>query len=415
MSFLPGGLRPRVDGPMFVAILVLVALGVVMVGASSAIVADAGNGDPAYFLKRQAAFAIVGSLGLVFAASLDSSWLERRAVPFAMVALVLLVLVLIPGIGHVAGGSRRWFQIGPIGVQAGEIAKLAVVVFLAASLAKRAAALASTDARDASNGSRGRGPRHLGLVRHFVVPGAAMVLLLGEPDFGTAVLLAAITFVMLFVGGARVGPLLGVAALALPAALLAIGTSEYRTRRVLAFLDPWSHRYDIGYQITESLMTVGSGGFFGLGLGESRQKLFFLPAAHTDFIFSIIGEELGFVGVLVVTGCFAVIAVRAWQAASRSKSVFSSLLIVGLGSLLVLQAVFNVAVTLGLVPTKGITLPFVSYGGSSLVMSMAIAGLLLRATGDALRQASAQPVREETVRRSITGTHKMPTLTREAQ
>lgn len=409
MNLFSVGVRPRVDAPMFVAVLVLTALGVVMVGASSAIIADASNGDPAYFLKRQALFAVAGSAALLFTASLDPAWLERRAGPLAMFALALLVLVLIPGIGHVAGGSRRWFQLGPIGVQAGEIAKLAVVVFLAASLARRAAAAASPDAR-------GRQPKHLGLVRHFLVPGAAMVLLLGEPDFGTAVLLAAITFVMLFVGGARVGPLLGIAALALPAALLVIGTSEYRTRRVLAFLDPWSHRYDIGYQITESLMTVGSGGFFGLGLGESRQKLFFLPAAHTDFIFSIIAEELGFIGVLVVTGCFAVIALRAWQAAARSQTVFSSLLIVGLGALLVSQALFNVAVTLGLVPTKGITLPFVSYGGSSLVMSMAMAGVLLRACADAFRQhgAAREPAREDALRRTATGSHKLPAMSREA-
>jgi cell division protein FtsW len=397
---------------MFVAVLTLVALGLVMVGASSAILADAGHGDPAYFLKRQVAFAVAGSIALVMCASVDPAWLKRRAGSLAIFALVLLVLVLIPGLGHVAGGSRRWFQLGPIGVQAGEIAKLAVVVFLAASLSKRPVVTAP--------------PTHLGLLRKLsrgkiskecLVSGVAVLLLLGEPDFGTAVLLAAVTFVMLFVGGARVGPLLAVTALALPLALLAIGTSDYRTRRMLAFLDPWSHRHDIGYQITESLMSVGSGGLFGLGLGESRQKLFFLPAAHTDFIFSIIGEELGFLGVLVVTGCFAVIAVRCWQAAvhrrsssardvaaGRSPSDFSSLLIVGLGALLVGQAVFNMAVTLGLVPTKGITLPFVSYGGSSLVMSMATAGLLLRASAGAREPAEMPSARK------ATGTHNVSVL-----
>lgn len=354
--------RPRVDGPMFAAILVLCALGVVMVGASSAILADAQHHDALYYLKRQAAFAVVGSVALIACASVDPGWLERKAPLFMIAALVLLVLVLIPGIGHLAGGSRRWINFGPVGIQAGEVVKLALVLFLASSLARKSA-------------------RSL---RHLVVPAIAMALLLGEPDFGTAVLLAAITFVMLFVGGARLAPLLGAIFVAIPLALLAIGTSEYRVKRVLAFLDPWAHRYDIGYQITESLMTVGSGGLTGLGLGESRQKLFFLPAAHTDFIFSIIGEELGFLGVLVVMACFGTIAVRAWQAASRARSPFTSLMVVGLGALLVLQAAFNVAVTLGLVPTKGITLPFVSYGGSSLVMSMAMAGVLLRATSDAL-------------------------------
>ncbi len=411
MSFLPAGLRPRVDGPMFIAVLVLVTLGVVMVGASSAILADASNGDPAYFLKRQALFALAGSAALLLASSIDPAWLEKRASALAIFALVLLVLVLIPGIGHVAGGSRRWFHLGPIGVQAGEIAKLAVVVFLAAMLSKRA------NAAEASTGREQRHAKHVQQMRPLFVPGAAMLLLLCEPDFGTAVLLAAITFVMVFIGGARVGPLLGIAAVALPVALLAIGTSEYRMRRVLAFLDPWSHRHDIGYQITESLMTVGSGGLFGLGLGESRQKLFFLPAAHTDFIFSIIGEELGFIGVFLVIGCFAVIAVRAWRAAARCQGIFCSLLITGLGALLALQAIFNVAVTLGLVPTKGITLPFVSYGGSSLVMSMLMAGVLLRASADALRQESAgtrEAMRDDPLRRLNSGSHKLPSLTRES-
>lgn len=372
----PGPLvRPRVDGPMFAAILLLTALGVVMVGASSAILADAQNHDALYYLKRQAVFAVLGSVALIVTASLEPAWLERKAPFFMIAALVLLVLVLVPGIGHLAGGSRRWINFGPIGVQAGEVAKLALVMFLAASLARKGKGKGKLGAMP---GLRARS------LRYFLVPAICIGLLLGEPDFGTAVLLAAITFVMLFISGARLAPLLGVAVLAVPLALLAIGTSEYRVKRVLAFLDPWAHRYDIGYQITESLMTVGSGGLFGLGLGESRQKLFFLPAAHTDFVFSIIGEELGFMGVLVVIGAFAVIAVRAWQAAARARSPFIALLVVGLGSLLVLQAAFNIAVTLGLVPTKGITLPFVSYGGSSLVMSMAMAGVLLRATADSL-------------------------------
>lgn len=365
-----GFFRPRVDAPMLLAVLTLVTLGVVMVGASSAVMADASYGDPTFFLKRQLAFAAAGVVALVVGASIDPHEWERRAWPLLGVAFVLLVLVLIPGIGHMAGGSRRWLQLGPIGLQAGEVIKIAVVVYLAASLARK-------------QGERMKTFR-LGVLPHFVVPGVAAVLLLGEPDFGTAVLIAAITFILLFVGGARVGALAGLLALAIPLGVLVISTSPYRMRRVLAFLDPWAHRYDIGYQITESLMTVGSGGFFGLGLGESRQKLFFLPAAHTDFIFSIIGEELGFIGVLVVLGAFAFIGVRALQAAVQAKSPFQTFLIIGLASMLVVQAAFNVAVTLGLVPTKGITLPFVSYGGSSLLMSMAAAGMLLRACADAL-------------------------------
>jgi cell division protein FtsW len=372
-------LRPRVDAPMLFAVLTLVTLGVVMVGASSSVMADATYGDPTYFLKRQLVFAVAGVAALVVGASIDPAVYERRVWPILGVAFVLLLLVLIPGIGHVAGGSRRWLQFGPVGLQAGEVMKIAVVVYLAASLARK-------------QGERMKDFR-LGVLAHFIVPGVAAVLLLGEPDFGTAVLIASITFILLFVGGARVGALVGLLALAIPLGVIIISTSAYRMRRVLAFLDPWAHRSDIGYQITESLMTVGSGGFFGLGLGESKQKLFFLPAAHTDFIFAMVGEELGFLGVIVVLGSFAFIGVRALKAALRSKIPFQAFLIIGLSSMLLVQASFNVAVALGLVPTKGITLPFVSYGGSSLVMSMLLAGVLMRCCADALGERASEPRR----------------------
>jgi cell division protein FtsW len=303
--------------------------------------------------------------------------LRRRALPIAGVTLLLLVLVLIPGIGHMAGGARRWLQVGSFGLQIGEIAKLAVVVMLAASLAKR------------------RGDR--AIVAHLAFPCVAAGLLLLEPDFGTAVLVMTISFVMLFVGGARIGVLAGIVLLALPAGIIAISTSAYRMRRVLAFLDPWAHRYDIGYQVTESLMTIGSGGAMGAGLGESKQKLFFLPAAHTDFIFAVIGEELGFIGVMFVLGMFVTIGARALKASLTSKDTFVSLLVLGLASVLIVQAMLNIAVVLGLVPTKGITLPFVSAGGSSLLVSLFIAGILMRATQDALQTSpnrrSAVPLR----------------------
>lgn len=360
--------RPRVDGPMLAAVLVLVGLGVVLVAASAGSASFAQTGDALAILKRQLVFAGLGTFALVLGAAVEPQALEHRSRPIVVVALVLLVLVLIPGLGHMAGGARRWLQLGPIGFQIGEIAKVAVVVYLAASLARKQPERLHSF--------------RLGLLVHFMVPGLMMMLLLLEPDFGTAVLIAAVTFLMLFVGGARVGYLAGLLALAVPVATLVVSTSAYRMRRVMAFLAPWEHRYDIGYQITESLMTLGSGGALGLGLGESKQRLFFLPAAHTDFIFAVLGEELGFVGVTLVVACFAVIGWRALRGALLSKSTFTSLMIVGLTSLLLVQAAFNIAVVLGLVPTKGITLPFVSAGGSSLLASMFVAGLLMRAVVD---------------------------------
>lgn len=361
---------PRVDGPMLFATLALVCVGVVMVGASSGPVGQSWTGDALYFFKRQALFAGLGSCALFVGAAVSPAVWQRRAVPLLALAFVLLVVVLIPGIGTVAGGARRWISFGPFGLQAGEVMKLALVVFLAAAIAARAQ-------------DRGR-DREARWGRLLMVPLAATALLLLEPDFGTSVLLLVISLIMIFVAGARLSLLAGVMALAVPLALLAVSTSAYRMRRVLAFLDPWAHRNDIGYQITESLMTVGSGGALGLGLGASKQKLFFLPAAHTDFIFAVVGEELGLLGASAVLGCFAVIGWRALRAAARSDNPFVTHLILGLASLLMVQTLFNVAVVLGLVPTKGITLPFVSYGGSSLVVSMFTAGVLMRACSDAL-------------------------------
>lgn len=361
---------PRVDPPMLLAVVALVIIGVVMVASSSTVFALQTYGDPWFFAKRQAVFAIFGVVALALAAAIPPQFWERNALRLLGFAFALLVAVMLPGIGHTAGGARRWIQLGPVLLQAGEIMKVALVVWLASSLARK----------------MGEPMRRftVGVLPHFLIPGAAIALLLLEPDFGTSAMLLLLTFLMLFVAGARIGYLFGGALAAFPIALHFVASSDYRMKRVLAFLDPWAHRRDIGYQITESLMTFGSGQFFGLGLGESKQKLFFLPAAHTDFIFAIIGEEFGFLGVVVVLGCFALISWRALQAAIRLNRPFSSYLTLGLASLLLVQALFNVSVVLGLVPTKGITLPFVSYGGSSLIASMFIAGMLLRLTSDGL-------------------------------
>jgi cell division protein FtsW len=364
-------LRPRFDLPALVAVLFLVALGVVMVSSASSAVSAQGHNDVFFYARKQAIFAFIGVFALFAGASLPPRFFEKNAYPLLGLAFVLLVLVLIPGIGRSAGGARRWIEIGPIGLQAGEVMKLALIVWLSRSLAEKV--------------QDGRILRFsTGVLPHLLVPGLAVLLLLGEPDFGTSAMLLLVTFVLLFVAGARLGLLFAVVVAVVPILVHQIASSDYRMRRVLAFLDPWSHRSDIGYQITESLMTFGSGGVFGAGLGESKQKLFFLPAAHTDFIFAVIGEELGFAGVLAVFGAFFVIGARALQAALGRNRPFHAYLTLGLTSLVLVQMLFNVCVVLGLVPTKGITLPFVSYGGSSLVASMFLAGMLLRLINEGL-------------------------------
>jgi cell division protein FtsW len=366
--------RPRIDMPALVAVLFLVCLGVTMVASASSALAAQANHDVWFYAKRQAIFAVVGIGVLFVGASIPPRVFEKNAYPFLAIAFFLLVIVLIPGIGRMGGGARRWIEVGPIGIQAGEVMKLALVVWLSRSLAQKV--------------KDGRILRFsTGVLPHMIVPGLAVMLLLGEPDFGTSMLLLAVTFVLLFVAGARLGLLFAVMCAVVPFAVHQIASSEYRMKRVLAFLDPWTHRSDIGYQITESLMTFGSGGLFGAGLGESRQKLFFLPAAHTDFIFAVVGEELGFLGAVAVLGAFFVIGARSLQAALGRNRPFHAYLTLGLVSLLLVQMLFNVCVVLGLVPTKGITLPFVSYGGSSLVASMFLAGMLLRLIDEGLSES----------------------------
>ena len=356
-------LRPRIDLPSLLAVLFLVAVGVVMVSSASSALAAQSNHDVFFYARRQGAFAVIGVVAMVVGASLPPDLFKRHPYALLGVAFFLLVIVLIPGIGRTAGGARRWIEIGPVGIQAGEVMKLALIVWLSYSLADKV--------------KNGRIVRFsTGVLPHLLVPGAAVLLLMGEPDFGTSVLLLSVTFILLFVAGARLGLLFGALVAVIPLAIHQIASSDYRMKRVLAFLDPWSHRSDIGYQITESLMTFGSGGLFGAGLGESKQKLFFLPAAHTDFIFAVIGA-------------------RALQAALRGNTPFDAYLTLGLTSLLLVQMLFNICVVLGLVPTKGITLPFVSYGGSSLVASMFMAGMLLRLISEGLSSPSGRSARGE--------------------
>lgn len=360
--------QTRVDLTLLFAVLFLMGLGVVAVYSSSWAVAAEANGDALFYLKRHALYAALGVLALLAGAAIDPVRYASLAYPILLACLVLLFVVLIPGVGAQAGIARRWIALGPLTIQAGEPIKFALVVYLAMSIAKKGKAMRRFS---------------VGILPHLIIPGTALVLLLAEPDFGTALMLATLTLLMLFVGGARIGYLVGGIAALVLIALYLVASSPYRMRRMVAYLDPWAHRYDLGYQITESMMTLGSGGLFGLGIGEGKQKLFYLPAAHTDFILAVIGEELGFAGVIAVILAFGLLLWRGMRAAVRLPDAFRSYLAFGITALLVTQAVFNMAVVLGLVPTKGLTLPFLSYGGSSLVTSAFLVGVLLRLSGDA--------------------------------
>lgn len=362
----------------------LVSLGLLMVFSSSSILGDAKYHDSYFFLKRQVMFAIVAFIATYVCTRVPTSLYQKYATYFYAAGIFLLVIVLIPGLGKTAGGAARWIAIGPFRLQGGELFKLSLCVFLAASLA---------------NKSREMHTFRKGLVPHLLFPGIAMGLLLLEPDFGTTFLIATITFVILYVGGGRVAYLLGLVIVALMLGYYAIASSPYRLERVRAFLDPWAHQHESGYQLTESLITFGSGEALGAGLGEGTSKLFFLPAAHTDFILAVIGEELGFVGVFLVLCAFAAIGLAGLSIAMRSKDRYKTLLAAGLTTMMIIQALFNFFVVMGLAPTKGVTLPLVSYGGSSLLTSAIIIGILLRlnAEDQALAEAEAPASQEEAI------------------
>jgi cell division protein FtsW len=348
----------RYDPVLLGAVLLLLSLGVVMVYSASAVYAGARLGDGLWFFKRQALGAGLGLVALLATLKLGYRRLEALAVPLA--------LLHVPALGHAAGGARRWMRLGPVTFQPSELAKIALVLWLSRSLANKQERIRVFS---------------VGFLPHLFMLGLFAVLLMLQPDFGTAVVLAAVTFALLFVAGARLAWLLAMMAAAAPVAAFLIWKSPYRIQRVLTFLDPWKDPRGHGYQTVESLLGFGAGGSFGVGLGESHQKLFFLPAAHTDFILSIVGEELGFAGVAAVLLLFAVIVWRGIKAAHAAPDAFGCWAALGLTLLLGLEALVNAGMALALLPTKGMALPFLSYGMTSVVASCIAAGVILSVSG----------------------------------
>jgi cell division protein FtsW len=354
------------DPWLLAAVLLLTGLGLVMVYSASAVTAEARVHDQFYYLKRQLVASGVGLALLLAFLKLGYRRLERLAVPLLLAVTVALVLVLVPGIGKVAGGARRWIDLGFIRFQPAEAAKVALVLYLARSLARKKERMRMFS---------------VGFLPHLAVTVALVGLVLAEKDLGTAVILFAVLFVMLFAGGVKIVYLLGAVVLAVPIAWKLIAGTPYRMQRITAFLDPWQHRDGIGFQIVESLLGIGNGGWLGQGLGEGKGKLFYLPAAHTDFIAAVIAEEIGLLGMSFLVLLFAVLVWRGFRATALAPDPFGCYLALGLTTLMGSQALVNLAVVLGLLPTKGLTLPFVSYGGSSLMTMLAAAGMLLSVSG----------------------------------
>jgi cell division protein FtsW len=339
----------------------LLTLGLVMVFSASSVMAYSYDHDNAHYLKHQLVYLAVGLIFAYAAYRVDYRKLKRLAPAAVIVSLVLLALTLIPHVGFATGGARRWLGVGTFSFQPSEIAKLALVLFLAAKLAQL-----------------GEGIRSLmkGVAPAFFVTFLIALPVFFEPDMGTASLMIFTAFAMIFTAGARIEHLVLSALAMLPGLLIAVGSSAYKRARIFAFIDPWKDAQNTGFHIVQSLLALGSGGVLGLGLGASRQKYFYLPEAHTDFIFAVLGEELGLLGGVVVIALFVTFAIRAVTLATKAPDRFGMLLAMGCTFLIVIQAFINIGVVSGSWPVTGVPLPFISFGGSSLIVSLVAVALI---------------------------------------
>lgn len=354
--------KRRFDYILLIVALALMGIGIVMVYSTSAILAGDRFQDPYYFLKRQALYAGIGFVLMILMMFFPYEVLKRFAYPILILSILFLIAVLIPGIGHRAGGSMRWLKIESFSFQPSEFAKLGLIIFLAYFLTKKEEKIRSFS---------------FGFLPTILLSGIVIALVVKEPDFGAALFLTVMVFLLLFVSGARLIYVVGAFLLIAPVAYYFLMNAGYRYKRLISFIRPWEDPTGTSFQIIQSFLSFGSGGLFGLGLGEGRQKLFFLPAPHTDFIFSIIGEELGLVGAMIVVLLFFILTLRGIQIGLSLEDRFGAYLASGITLMISLQVVINMGVVLGLLPTKGLALPLISYGGTSLVTNLVGVGILL--------------------------------------
>lgn len=361
------GPQGRWDAWLLFAAIALASVGVVMVASSSIAVADGEHIGAFYYLKKHLMFLGFGAALAAAAARTELKFIEKHAFLLMLLAFIALLLVFLPGIGMRINGARRWINLLVLGFQPVEAVKLVVVVYLASYLVRH---------RD--------GVEHqlFGVVKPIGVAGLVVLLLLAQPDFGSAALIVSVSVGMIWLGGARMRNLLALGAPLVPALAWAALTEDYRIKRLTSFLDPWKDPFNDGFQLTQALIAIGRGEWFGVGLGGSVQKLFYLPEAHTDFILAVIAEELGLAGIVLVLGLFALLVGRGLWLGLKGVELgqrFAGYVAFGLSLTLGLQALVSVGVNLGVLPTKGLTLPLISSGGSSVLMTCAMVGVLLRA------------------------------------
>ena len=352
----------KMDYLLFISVIIICIFGIIMIYSASSIWAEFKYQDAFKYVKQQGLFFIIGIFVMLFASKIHLDFLKKNANLILGFCFLLLVLVLIPGIGSIRNGSRSWFGIGGLGIQPSEFAKLGLIIFTAKYLAH--------NKRNMSDVKKGAIPI-------FLVIGIFFLLIMLEPDFGTAMVMALTLIALIFISGLPFSFFIKLGILGLGGIVALIIAAPYRMARIVSFLNPWSDPLGSGYQIIQSLYAIGPGGLLGQGFLNSRQKHFYLPEPQTDFIFSIISEEFGFLGVLIVCGFFFFIFYRMVRIALRSSDLFCKYLAFGLAFGILIQASLNLAVVVGLIPVTGVTLPFFSYGGSSLLMSMISVGLVL--------------------------------------
>jgi cell division protein FtsW len=361
------------DHILIYTVLILLVIGWIMVYSSSAVMAEISYQDSFKFLKKQLLFSFIGLIGMLVIMQIDYRQWRIWTYPILFLSIGLLVLVLIPGLGLSlrVGVARRWLMTPWFAFQPSELGKVALLIFVAYSLAKKGDRIKEF---------------LLGFLPVIGISGVMIVLVILEPDMGTAVFMGLLTMVLLFIGGTRFWYLLTVPLIAAPGLYFFIKHFHYGYRRLMAFLHPWDDIQGMGFQIIQSFVALGSGGLWGVGLGDGRQKLFFLPAAHTDFILAILGEETGFIGVAAVILLFALLIWRGVRIAFRTQDTFGAHLAMGITVMIALQVIINMGVVLGLLPTKGLTLPFISYGGTSVVINLLAMGILVNISARGARK-----------------------------
>jgi len=373
----------HLDAVTLALTLGILLLGLVMVTSASVSIASQETGQPFYYLERQLLLTLIGAGCAALVFCVPTSHLERASVWLLAAAIALLVVVLIPGLGHAVNGSRRWLRVAGINFQVSELARVLVLIYIASYAVRRESELRESFA---------------GLAKALGLLFAVSALVLIEPDFGAATVLFATGFALLFLAGARLRYVIAMTALAAVGFGVLAVSASYRLRRLTTFLDPWADPYNSGFQLTQSLIAIGRGQWFGVGLGDSVQKLFYLPEAHTDFLFAVLAEELGLLGVVLTLALFLGLVWRSFRIARVAADAglkFPAYLAAGFGLWVGIQAFINIGVNMGVLPTKGLTLPLMSYGRSSLIVALAWVGLLLRVYHEAsARQRGSASVRD---------------------